>query len=376
MAGWGDILSGIGSVFKDDDGSINWSNVASIGGGIASALDDSSADKVGYTGGIPAYTATRQAVPGAIDPNRRPGSGGRRYLTDVQYDKSGLLPGYPTPEQLAAANSQSGANTQAFTDFLNSLRNQGQPSPASPAGTPKAPNATLKPSTPTAGLPSINPTPPPSQQSAPPPPPQEETGTPYSPQNPATWTPEELQYSQQYKTPDSPANNVQDVQNYAQQAQQSNYDPNDTRKYDDGEVITLFNMVAEMGLSPAQAASMLGVSEADVVARLRHDLPHQSYSYLKSNGYAKGGIASVPRYLKGKTDGMADEVPAAINGNEPAALSDGEFVIPADAVAALGNGNSDAGAQVLYDMMDRVRQSAHGSKKQMNRIKPQELLPV
>ena len=52
---------------------------------------------------------------------------------------------------------------------------------------------------------------------------------------------------------------------------------------------------------------------------------------------------------------MADEVPAEIEGKQPAALSDGEFVIPADVVSHLGNGNSDAGAKVLEKMMARIR---------------------
>jgi hypothetical protein len=55
---------------------------------------------------------------------------------------------------------------------------------------------------------------------------------------------------------------------------------------------------------------------------------------------AKGGKTSLPpRYLNGHTDGMADNVPAHIDRKRPAALSDGEFVIPADVVSHLGNGN-------------------------------------
>jgi hypothetical protein len=58
---------------------------------------------------------------------------------------------------------------------------------------------------------------------------------------------------------------------------------------------------------------------------------------------AKGGN---PRYLQGKTDGMADKIPSRIDGGQEAALSHGEFVIPADVVSHLGNGNSDAGAKL------------------------------
>jgi hypothetical protein len=70
------------------------------------------------------------------------------------------------------------------------------------------------------------------------------------------------------------------------------------------------------------------------------------YDFL---GFAKGG--STGRYLQGETDGMADKIPAQIGQDQPAALSHGEFVVPADVVSHLGNGNSDAGAKKLYSMM-------------------------
>lgn len=87
---------------------------------------------------------------------------------------------------------------------------------------------------------------------------------------------------------------------------------------------------------------------------------------------AQGGIADAGRYLQGKTDGMADEIPSSIDGEQPAALSHGEFVIPADVVSHLGNGNSDAGAQKLYEMMDRIRQARTGTKEQGKEINPDE----
>ena len=89
---------------------------------------------------------------------------------------------------------------------------------------------------------------------------------------------------------------------------------------------------------------------------------------------AKGGIASAGRYLQGKTDGMADKIPSKIDGKQPAALSHGEFVIPADVVSHLGNGNSDAGAQKLYQMMDRIRQARTGTKEQGKQINPDKFL--
>lgn len=89
---------------------------------------------------------------------------------------------------------------------------------------------------------------------------------------------------------------------------------------------------------------------------------------------AVGGLAS-GRYLQGKTDGMADKINTSIDGKQPAKLSHGEFVIPADVVSHLGNGNSDAGAQHLYSMMDKVRQARTGTKKQGKEINPAKFMP-
>jgi hypothetical protein len=93
-------------------------------------------------------------------------------------------------------------------------------------------------------------------------------------------------------------------------------------------------------------------------------------------GYAQGGLANLGYYLGGATDGMADKIPAKIEGKQQAKLSHGEFVIPADIVSALGSGNSSAGAKVLYEMMDRVRQHAHGTKKQIKPANPKKTLPA
>lgn len=88
---------------------------------------------------------------------------------------------------------------------------------------------------------------------------------------------------------------------------------------------------------------------------------------------AHGGIAG--HYLRGSTDGMADKLPTTIDHKQPAALSHGEFVIPADVVSHLGNGNSDAGAKQLYDMMARIRKARTGNPKQGKEINPSKFMP-
>jgi hypothetical protein len=93
---------------------------------------------------------------------------------------------------------------------------------------------------------------------------------------------------------------------------------------------------------------------------------------------ATGGIIGMNTgyYLGGITDGMADKVPARIDNGQEARLSDGEFVIPADVVSHLGNGNSEAGAKQLYEMMSRTRKTRTGNPKQGKEINPRKMLPA
>jgi hypothetical protein len=53
------------------------------------------------------------------------------------------------------------------------------------------------------------------------------------------------------------------------------------------------------------------------------------------------------KHVAGPGDGQSDDIPAW--------LADGEFVFPADVVAALGNGSTKAGTDKLYDMMHSIR---------------------
>ena len=126
--------------------------------------------------------------------------------------------------------------------------------------------------------------------------------------------------------------------------------------------------------TPAPAATAApaatGIASALPVMPTQTQLMDPNYKI----GMASGGIADA-RYLQGSTDGMADKIPSTIDGNQKAALSHGEFVIPADVVSHLGNGNSDAGAEKLYQMMARIRKARTGNEKQGKRINPDKFMP-
>jgi hypothetical protein len=228
------------------NGKYDPAKIATLGIGAYSLLNK---DEVGgYNKPVPKMDMTRQQVPYAQDPNRRPGEGGRRYFTDTQYTPQG------DADALAAA--QAAATTQAQGIMA-----------AAPQYAAPAPN-------------------------------------PYA-----------------------------------------------------GKIPTNFSKQREM---PAPTE---GVALPQIPTQLNEQ---------GTINMAQGGIADAGRYLQGRTDGMADEIPSSIDGEQPAALSHGEFVIPADVVSHLGNGNSEAGAEKLYEMMARIRQARTGTTEQGKEINPDE----
>ena len=69
--------------------------------------------------------------------------------------------------------------------------------------------------------------------------------------------------------------------------------------------------------------------------------------------YSEGGLGSMQNtHVRGPGTGTSDSIPAM--------LSDGEFVIPADVVASLGNGSNDGGAKMLDSFLKTIR--AHKQK--------------
>jgi hypothetical protein len=68
--------------------------------------------------------------------------------------------------------------------------------------------------------------------------------------------------------------------------------------------------------------------------------------------------------IDGLGGGMDDLVPGMIGDQQPVAVSPGEFIVPADVVSGLGDGDTDAGAEDLEQMMDRVRMERTGTTEQ------------
>jgi hypothetical protein len=112
-----------------------------------------------------------------------------------------------------------------------------------------------------------------------------------------------------------------------------------------------------MGLAKGGMKSGGFVVPADVVSMIGEGNTDAGYSRIKS--MIPGATA-----IKGKDGGQADTVKTSIEGRQPARVAHGEMYIPPETVKRMG------GAKKLYAMMDRVREQATGSKKQ---IKPVSL---
>lgn len=276
---------------------------------------------------IPQRTAIRGVVPGTYDPLRRPGSSGQRYFSDIEYVTNVEDPAAQTAANLAAQARRNEQATGLQALNLSNLARQQRPDQVSTATAPS-------------------------------------TQVPY-------YTPS--------------GQNTSGISNFL-----------DTQKSLVSEASR--RLPIGSGMAPAQRSvtGALTAAPNDMVARLINMgifTPETAAQFYQSRypgltaeqvqealgqyGYAQGGLASVaPKgmYLGGSTDGMADQIPATIDNRQPAALSDGEFVVPADVVSHLGNGNSDAGAQQLYNMMERVRKARTGNPEQGRQIDPNKYL--
>ena len=80
--------------------------------------------------------------------------------------------------------------------------------------------------------------------------------------------------------------------------------------------------------------------------------------------------------LRGPGDGMDDRIPAKVGNGHDVLLANNEYIVPADVVSALGNGSSDAGADHMDKMLERVRTAAHGKATQQKKVSAEKVLPA
>jgi len=335
-SGGSGLIDDIYGLITDDRGNIDTGKITAGASGIASLAGmlglidtDSSDDRpTGYQGKIPEYTAVRQRVGDTYDPTRRPGSGGQRYFSDVAY---------VAPESVGAA--QESAIQQAAT-----LRQANIDNPAQQRTATAQPVALMS-----GGIARLC------------------GGGQLSQQDKAAAASRELDRKTAEMT---------------EQGITSEF------TYGGNKIINFENEEAKAAYDISEILRKLRAGEITIEQAeefMRQNQPPQQMpqpvqpTAPMGSGMAQGGIASMkPKgyYLGGTTDGMADKVPATIDNQQPAALSDGEFVIPADVVSHLGNGNSNAGAQQLYSMMDNIRQARTGTTQQGKQVNPNKFMPA
>jgi hypothetical protein len=80
--------------------------------------------------------------------------------------------------------------------------------------------------------------------------------------------------------------------------------------------------------------------------------------------FSQGGLGNM--HVQGDGDGTSDSVPAMVAKDE--------FVLPADVVSSLGNGSSEAGASVLDQFVEIIRQ--HKQSNQPSELPPQSKGPL
>ena len=367
---------------------------------------------VGYTGGIPNYTATRELAPNAFASTyttpdgelttRRPGMAGRRYFTDTQLTQSTDEPFMGVTKEQIAAQNQAAIDDQAlFESILGNVETKSAAARAAeqaeavtdtvtdtvaansgmgPIGTAEQiANNTAATTTLTAGTSNI---------------PDEVD------QGGITQTPRELYTSILNQLDASDGLDEGEQTAIAAAITEGGFGIDEiATRYDAQPIDVIEGLLRGDFQTPEQIAAMSDkITEPQLIANLLEQgrttpeevaayykdhpvyggiTPEQVIAAFKDLGgtkqFAQGGDIN-GYYLGGTTDGMADQVPATIDNMQPAALSDGEFVIPADVVSHLGNGNSDSGAKNLYSMMERVRTDRTGNPKQGRQIDPNKYL--
>lgn len=78
-------------------------------------------------------------------------------------------------------------------------------------------------------------------------------------------------------------------------------------------------------------------------------------------GYRRLGLGQL---LDGPGTGMSDDIPAHIDGEQPARVADGEVYLSPEEVALYGGGSHAKGIKRLYALMSQVRQHRHGTEEQ------------
>jgi hypothetical protein len=136
----------------------------------------------------------------------------------------------------------------------------------------------------------------------------------------------------------------------------------------------MFNDPNIANLSPEEKKKLLDMAAAQGQAAPAQAMAQGGIADL--GGYRSGGS---PNLLHGPGTGVSDDIPATIEGKQPARLASGEYVISSRIVSELGQGSTDAGAKVLDNMVNRInegRSKTLGGKNYAKDTRAYKHLPV
>ena len=307
---------------------------------------------------IPRFRAERAVVPGTYDKDRRPGSSGQRYFSDMQYANPNMAP-REFDDKAAGYETQAAYDTR-FDNSMDAAVNAARATNTAQANQLGIANL-------------ANPA----------------RGT-----RPSAQTLSDAEVMQTFTDiQDNPAYDTDRkiIEQGIGAMNRYNISPQRTSELMNVPLADIKAMMSPyytaLGETKPDGIANLISTQKDLVAAADKRRPYMDLAQLVEmgvltpeqaaqfgyTGYAQGGNVN-GYYLGGPTDGMADQIPATIDNRQPAALSDGEFVIPADVVSHLGNGNSSAGATQLHGMLDKVRQARTGTTEQGRQINPNKFL--
>jgi len=118
---------------------------------------------------------------------------------------------------------------------------------------------------------------------------------------------------------------------------------------------------------PAEDMAAGGLKEGSFI------VPADVVAHL-GNGSSEAGLKTLAkrygaRPIKGPGDGMSDSIPTTIEGKQRARVADGEAIISPAMTAKVG-------PKQLYSMLDKVRKARTGTTKQGKEINPMRYMPA
>lgn len=102
----------------------------------------------------------------------------------------------------------------------------------------------------------------------------------------------------------------------------------------------------------------------------------EAFLALREQVLNPDGQAQTQGMIEGFGGGMDDFVQGVAGNQERIAASPGEYIVPADVVSQLGDGNSEEGSRKLDGMLDRTRMAKTGTREQAEPIDSRMVMPV